>query len=578
MDENMNYIQKYRRILDRKQIATGIVLLLLMFIQGFLETVSVSLIIPIMSIVMSPSDVLNNKLLKFVYESMRLNSMNEFLIVILFATIVCYILKNVFLVNVYRFQYKYVYNNQLKISKKIMENYLFRPYEYYLNASTADINRVLNGDVGSTFSLLIILFQLLSEAIVAVFLVILLMSIDAEITIALGGVLLLTLFLNNIILKKKLNHLGEKAIQYSAKSSRSLWQPINGIKEVKITRKEEYFIHVYEENARNANDATIKSNIMTQVPRLLIEVIMIGGMLSLIIIFLLSGRSISTMIQQLSAFALAAVRLMPSANRMNTYINQIAFYEPSLDVVIRELNDCTSHKYQDEIESEVTFSREILLQNISFHYPASESYVLENVDLKIPVGHSIGLVGHSGSGKSTAVDIILGLLKPQTGKVLIDGINIEKAYNTWLSKVGYIPQMIYMLDDTIRKNVAFGEEETEIQDEKIWEALKDAQLLGFVKGLPKGLDTKIGERGVRLSGGQRQRIGIARALYNQPDILIFDEATSALDNETEAAVMEAIDFLKGKKTMIIIAHRLETIRNCDIVYRVEKGKIVETTI
>lgn len=574
----MNYIQKYRRILDRKQIATGIVLLLLMFIQGFLETVSVSLIIPIMSIVMSPSDVLNNKLLKFVYESMRLNSMNEFLIVILFATIVCYILKNVFLVNVYRFQYKYVYNNQLKISKKIMENYLFRPYEYYLNASTADINRVLNGDVGSTFSLLIILFQLLSEAIVAVFLVILLMSIDAEITIALGGVLLLTLFLNNIILKKKLNHLGEKAIQYSAKSSRSLWQPINGIKEVKITRKEEYFIHVYEENARNANDATIKSNIMTQVPRLLIEVIMIGGMLSLIIIFLLSGRSISTMIQQLSAFALAAVRLMPSANRMNTYINQIAFYEPSLDVVIRELNDCTSHKYQDEIESEVTFSREILLQNISFHYPASESYVLENVDLKIPVGHSIGLVGHSGSGKSTAVDIILGLLKPQTGKVLIDGINIEKAYNTWLSKVGYIPQMIYMLDDTIRKNVAFGEEETEIQDEKIWEALKDAQLLGFVKGLPKGLDTKIGERGVRLSGGQRQRIGIARALYNQPDILIFDEATSALDNETEAAVMEAIDFLKGKKTMIIIAHRLETIRNCDIVYRVEKGKIVETTI
>ena len=305
---------------------------------------------------------------------------------------------------------------------------------------------------------------------------------------------------------------------------------------------------------------------------------MIGGMLGLIIIFLLAGRSISTMMQQLSAFALAAVRLMPSANRMNTYINQIAFYEPSLDVVIRELNDCTSYKYQDEIENGLIFSKEILLQNVSFHYPESEVYVLEKVDLKIPIGHSVGFVGHSGSGKSTAVDIILGLLKPQTGKVLIDGIDIEKAYNTWLSKVGYIPQMIYMLDDTIRRNVAFGEEETEIQDEKIWEALKDAQLLEFVKDLPEGLETKIGERGVRLSGGQRQRIGIARALYNQPDILIFDEATSALDNETEAAVMEAIDFLKGKKTMIIIAHRLETIRNCDIVYRVEKGKIVETTI
>lgn len=574
----MNYIRKYRQILDKNQIATGVALLFLMFIQGFLETVSVSLIIPIMSIVMSPSEVLNNKILKFIYDFLRLNSMNGFLIVILLATILCYVLKNVFLVFVYRFQYKYVYNNQLKISKKIMENYLFRPYEYYLNASTADINRVLNGDVGSTFSLLVILFQLLSEAIVAVLLIVLLMSIDATITITLGGVLLLALFLNNIILKKKLNALGEKAIQYSAKSSRSLWQPINGIKEVKIAGKEEHFIHAYEENARNANDATIKSNIMTQVPRLLIEVIMIGGMLGLIIIFLLAGRSISTMMQQLSAFALAAVRLMPSANRMNTYINQIAFYEPSLDVVIRELNDCTSHKYQDEIENELIFSKEILLQNVSFHYPESEVYVLEKVDLKIPIGHSVGFVGHSGSGKSTAVDIILGLLKPQTGKVLIDGIDIEKAYNTWLSKVGYIPQMIYMLDDTIRRNVAFGEEETEIQDEKIWEALKDAQLLEFVKDLPEGLETKIGERGVRLSGGQRQRIGIARALYNQPDILIFDEATSALDNETEAAVMEAIDFLKGKKTMIIIAHRLETIRNCDIVYRVEKGKIVETTI
>ena len=574
----MNYIRKYRQILDKKQIVAGIGLLFLMLIQGVLETVSVSLIIPIMSIVMSPAKALNNSILKAVYDWLHLNSTNEFLIVMLLMTILCYVIKNIFLLFVYRFQYRYVYNNQLKVSKKIMENYLFRPYEYYLNASTADINRVLNGDVGSTFSLLIILFQFVSEAIVAVFLVVLLTSIDAWITIILGGILLLALFLNKIILKKRLNILGEKAIQYSAKSSRSLWQPINGIKEVKIAKKEEYFIHVYERNAIKAHDTTIKSNIMTQVPRLLIEVIMIGGMLGLIIVFLLAGRSINSMIQQLSAFALAAVRLMPSANRMNTYLNQIAFYEPSLDIVIRELNDCTSHKYQDEMKGEITFSKDILLENISFHYPQSDVYILQNVDLKIPIGHSVGFVGHSGSGKSTAVDIILGLLKPQTGKVLVDGIDIERAYNTWLSKVGYIPQMIYMLDDTIRKNVAFGEEDDVIEEEKIWMALKDAQLLEFVKDLPEGLETRIGERGVRLSGGQRQRIGIARALYNQPDILIFDEATSALDNETEAAVMESIDFLKGKKTMIIIAHRLETIRNCDIVYRVEKGKIVETTI
>lgn len=559
-------------------MAGGAGLFLLMVIQGILETVSVSLIMPIISIIMSPESALNNHIFAFFYNFLKLKSLNTYLILILSITIGVYIIKNVFLVFVYRVQYKYVYNNQLKISKKIMENYLFRPYEYYLSVSTAEINRVLIGDVGSAFSLLLLIFQFLSEGIVAISLVILLITVDVQITLGLGGILLLALFLNKIVLKKRLNILGERAMQYTAKSSRSLWQPVSGIKEVKIARKEDFFIHEYEKNAQKTNEANIKSNIMTQIPRLLLEVIMIGGMLSLIIVYLLLGKSISSMVQQLSAFALAAVRLLPCANRMNTYLNQMAFHEPSLDSVVKELNDSTSYRYQDKKEINITFSQEITLKNISFHYPQSEIEVLKNVDLKIPIGYSVGFVGHSGSGKSTTVDIILGLLKPQTGEILVDEINIEDAYNTWLSKVGYIPQMIYMLDDSIRNNIAFGEEKSSIEDEKVWKALEEAQLIEFVKSLPDGLDTQIGERGVRLSGGQRQRIGIARALYNEPDILIFDEATSALDNETEAAVIEAINFLKGKKTMLIIAHRLETIKNCDIVYKVENGKIVETTI
>lgn len=284
------------------------------------------------------------------------------------------------------------------------------------------------------------------------------------------------------------------------------------------------------------------------------------------------------MISQLSAFALAAVRLMPCANRLNTYLNQISFFEPSLDIVLKEYGDTTSKKYVDQNDTSINFNQTIELKNISYHYPNFEEQILENANLKIKFGESIGVIGQSGAGKSTTIDILLGLLKPQKGQVLVDAIDIESAYRRWLSKVGYIPQVIFMLDDTIRRNIAFGIEDDKIDEEKLWNAIEEAQLMEFVTNLPEGLDTSVGERGVRISGGQRQRIGIARALYNNPNVLVFDEATSSLDNETEAAVIDSINYLKGKKTLIIIAHRLSTIQNCDRVYRVEDGKICETTI
>ncbi|MCX4315549.1 MAG: ATP-binding cassette domain-containing protein, partial [Lachnospiraceae bacterium] len=223
--------------------------------------------------------------------------------------------------------------------------------------------------------------------------------------------------------------------------------------------------------------------------------------------------------------------------------------------------------------SRLTFEREITLQNISYSYPNSEQHVLEHAQMSVPVGKSVGIVGTSGAGKTTAVDIMLGLLNPQEGQVLADGVDVMSVYTEWLSHIGYIPQTIFMLDDTIRANVAFGLAREEQTDEQVWYALQEAQLAEFVRSLPEGLDTQIGERGVRLSGGQRQRIGIARALYTNPELLIFDEATSALDNETEAAIMESINSLHGRKTMVIIAHRLQTIEGCDMVYRVKDGRI-----
>ena len=288
------------------------------------------------------------------------------------------------------------------------------------------------------------------------------------------------------------------------------------------------------------------------------------------------------MLPQLSAFAMAAVRLMPSVNRMSASLNSMSYQEPALDKMLEHLAVAEKWKSQQKasdvassrMAGKITLDQSAELSDITYSYPNTATPVLLHANMEIPVGKSIGVVGASGSGKTTAVDILLGLLELQNGSVLSDGANIQADYKGWLGHIGYIPQMIYMLDDTIRANVAFGVPEKAIDEDQVWRALEEAQLKDFVQSLPNGLDTTIGERGVRLSGGQRQRIGIARALYPDPELLIFDEATSALDNETEAAIMESINALHGRKTMVIIAHRLTTIKECDMVYRVEDGKII----
>lgn len=322
--------------------------------------------------------------------------------------------------------------------------------------------------------------------------------------------------------------------------------------------------------------------VLANAPRLLIEAVTISGMLGFIGVMVYNGREINTLLPQLSAFAVAAVRLLPSANRMSAALNAIAYQEPQLDKTIENLRTAenfeqedkeTAKKKKEAVKKEITLEKECGLKQIDYSYPGAENKVLDAADMVIPVGKSIGIIGASGAGKTTAVDILLGLLEPQAGYVQTDGTDIQENYGGWLKHLAYIPQMIYMLDDTIRANVAFGYGASEIDDKRVWAALEEAQLGDFIRSLPEGLDTTIGERGVRLSGGQRQRIGIARALYRKPEVLVLDEATSALDTETEAAVMQAIDSLQGKMTMLIIAHRLSTIKNCNIVYKVENGSV-----
>ena len=347
-------------------------------------------------------------------------------------------------------------------------------------------------------------------------------------------------------------------------------QSIAGIKEVKVAHKENFFVQEYSKYAKKAVETEKISSVLGNAPRLIIEAITISGMLGYIGVMVFNGREINTLLPQLSAFAVAAVRLLPSANRMSAALNSMAYAEPQLDKTIENLRVAESFENEDKKMFEekkeeriISLDEECGLKGITFAYPNTEKNVLEKTDMRVPVGASVGIVGPSGAGKTTAVDILLGLLEPQEGMACSDGVNIQEGYSSWLGHLAYIPQMIYMLDDTIRANVAFGFSKEQIDDEQVWRALDEAQLGDFIRSLPEGLDTTIGERGVRLSGGQRQRISIARALSLEPEILVCDEATSALDVSVQESVIELLVRLQKEKniSMLFICHDLALIRS-----------------
>ncbi|MBF0995920.1 MAG: ABC transporter ATP-binding protein, partial [Lachnospiraceae bacterium] len=348
--------------------------------------------------------------------------------------------------------------------------------------------------------------------------------------------------------------------------------------------RQDFFIRNYYESGKVGAELATKYAVLNNLPHLVIETIFMATILGFMMALLTSGQNLSAFLPQLMAFGVAAIRVMPSANRINTYMTEIAYEQPSLDFVYENLTDAmkTNKKMAAErakvAGGALHLEKEIRLEGVTFRYPDGDRNIFTDASMVIPKGKSVGIKGASGAGKSTIVDILLGLLHVQKGEITCDGANIFSNYESWLSQIGYIPQSIYLIDESIRDNIAFGIDEREIDDARIREVAAEAQLLEFIDSLPEGLDTKIGDRGVRLSGGQRQRIGIARALYHNPEILVFDEATSALDNETEAALMGAINSFHGRKTMIIIAHRLNTIENCDLIYEVKGEKITRSSL
>lgn len=589
MTRKTSLFQKLNYIFDKKQKGSFVVLAVMILIGGVFETLGVSMLIPAVNAIMQP-DLVREKIEKFpalshfLTQDLQLNTDAKLLCALFGFLIGLYVVKNLYLLLLAYKQNRFIARARNDMISRVMREFLNRPYEEYLGADIPTVFRITDGDIPHTFSLVLALLQLMTECVVSLFLVIYLIRVNWQMTLLLMLVLALLTLWNARVLKKKLNAIGKRNQDIQSRIAKWRIQSIYGLKDVKVLNRQDFFIRNYYESGKVGAELATKYAVLNNLPHLVIETIFMATILGFMMALLTSGQNLSAFLPQLMAFGVAAIRVMPSANRINTYMTEIAYEQPSLDFVYENLTDAmkTNKKMAAErakvAGGALHLEKEIRLEGITFRYPDGDRNIFTDASMVIPKGKSVGIKGASGAGKSTIVDILLGLLHVQKGEITCDGANIFSNYESWLSQIGYIPQSIYLIDESIRDNIAFGIDEREIDDVRIREVAAEAQLLEFIDSLPEGLDTKIGDRGVRLSGGQRQRIGIARALYHNPEILVFDEATSALDNETEAALMGAINSFHGRKTMIIIAHRLNTIENCDLIYEVKGEKITRSSL
>lgn len=587
----LRMLKKYSILLTKHQKIRIVELGFLMLIGGFLEMLSVSIMLPLINAIMKPEEVMEKWYSKIICNFFQITTSKNYLIFISIAFAVLYIVKNVYLILEYRAQYKFVYGNMFSMESKLLHNYLYKPYEFYLNAKSTEIIRIVNNDTTIVFQMLSTLIQLFTELVVSIAVVTTIFFISPIITSFVAFVLVGLVIVINFVIKPIMNKAGEINQETYTGLNKWLLQAIHGIKEVKVMQREDYFQNNFDNHGKRLANTLRTTNFLTNVPKMLIEAVSMSSIFVMIAFMVYQGKDLSAMIPVLTAIAMAAIRLLPSVNRISAAMGSVAYSEPMLDKLLENVKGI--RKENEEKSNEKVSKSKIIdsqknsalqkitgikskleLSDVTFKYPEGNREVLVNANMTINKGDMVGIVGPSGAGKTTTVDIILGLLKTQNGEILVDGVSIYDDLKGWLSQIGYIPQTIFLLDSSIRSNVAFGISENEISDEDVWRALDEASLSDFVRTLPEGINTEVGERGVRLSGGQRQRIGIARALYLNPEILIMDEATSALDDITEKEIMDAIRNLQGKKTMIIIAHRVSTLDSCNCIFSVNEGKIV----
>ncbi len=566
--------EKIFYLLNSEERKATIAMLFLMLVGMVVEMLGIGLVIPVVTLMIEGDGLTKFPVIAAWAETMQATSQTSMIAFAMMALVAVYLLKNIYLAFLVWKQASFALNVQAGLSKRMFNLYLKQPYTFHLQRNSAQLIRNIGSEVSNLAGMVSSLQVLLTEVFVLVGVAALILLIEPVGALAIVVVLSGSAFVFHRLTRGKISDWGGERQYHEGRRLQYLQEGLSGVKDVKLLGREKEFLRRFNYHNLESIRVWRFHTTLQGMPRLIFELLAVTGLAILVITMLDQGRDVSNLVPVLGMFAASAFRLMPSVNRMLGAIQTVRYNMPSLNHLYDENRFRVSALATVTDSSQAEFQRDIRIEDVSFAYPSSGPRALSRVSIAVSKGELVGLIGTSGSGKTTLVDIFMGLLPPSEGRVLVDGIDIQSCLRGWQDQIGYVPQSIYLTDDTLRRNVAFGLADDEINEAAILKAIEAAQLKEFVETLPDGLDTVVGERGVRLSGGQRQRIGIARALYHAPSVLVFDEATSALDVATETSVMEVISALKGTRTMILVAHRLSTVERCDRLFKFEKGRLV----
>lgn len=565
---------------EKKQLFWLFVAILLM---ALFEMVGIASIMPFMAVVANPAVIETNFWLQLVYDGLHFNDKREFLVFLGFGVFVVLVFNNCFKAVIVWLTLRYDNNLYYTLSQRLLNKYLLRSYVFYLNRNTTELGKnVLNEVRNVIIGVLSPGVQVLSGGLIIVCIFVLLMIVDPGIAMTIAAILGGGYACAYLAARQRLAVIGREQVEANAMKFKVAGEALSGIKDLKVLGREPYFLDLFSVHAKRHADNNVRAGVIAQLPRYALEILAFGGILAIVLYFLRTGQNVEKLVPVMALYAFAGYRLMPALQQIFAGVASLRANMAVLDLLHRDMGVASLAMDEppmatDHMEAEpLAFTREMHLEDVSFQYPGAREPVLRDIDLTIAANTTVAFVGATGSGKTTMVDLILGLLAPASGHMFVDGCEIAgPTLARWQRNLGYVPQSIFLTDDTLMRNIAFGVPDAEIDREAVFRAARIANLTGFVeRDLPDGFDTVIGERGVRLSGGQRQRIGIARALYRDPAVLVLDEATSALDGLTEDAVMDAIRTLSRKKTIIMVAHRLSTVRDCDVIYLLEQGRVV----
>lgn len=574
----MRTFKKFLYLLTPRECKRAILLVILSLVMAFLDTIGVASILPFMSVLTNPSLIETNFILRTMFQISSMFGVKtnlQFLFFLGILTFVLLLLSQIFKAFTIYVQVRFVQTCEYNLAKRLVEGYLYQPYSWFLGRNSADLGKTILSEVNEVVANGITqLLQLITLSMVSISLIILLVIADLKLTFFISLTFVCIYLLIFFFLKKYLNLLGEKRLKSNQLRFTAVSEAFGASKEIKVGGFENVYIDIFSKASKTFARTQASVKLMNQLPRFILEIIIFGGILLIILYLIQTTGNFNNAIPIVSLYVFASYRLMPALQGIYASITQLIFIVPSLNKLDYDLKSFKPFNINQDY-SVLSLNKEIKLKNIKYIYPNSSKEALKDISLIIHAKSKVALIGATGCGKTTIVDIILGLLEPQQGKLEIDGKVITKLnLRSWQRSIGYVPQNIYLSDDTVAANIAFGVEIKNINQDIVEKSSKISNLHKFViNELPKKYQTIIGERGVRLSGGQRQLIGIARALYHNPKVLILDEATSALDNQTEKTVMNAINNLDKNLTIIIIAHRLDTVKKCDKIILFGEGKI-----